>query len=606
MKFRTTWILLLAVLLVGALIHRFERAARSTRERIEAARRALEFQAEDISFMEIQSSNLLAECVREGGRWMLVRPFRARADAGAVEHILYGLQGLRRGEVITARDLKSRGLGPADYGLEAPRGRLTLGNAYHRRAIRIGREAPLGDAVYIQEEGRADIVAVGRELLDLLPVSVSVLRDRALLPGAPERVQRLEIRRGSVFIQIARGDRGRWAIQQPVAARAAPAAVQRFLEQLFLLRAAEFLPDGTREAAAYGFDEPTLQVGVTLDGGGGEASVLVGDPVDRGAARFYTLSRPDESAGMVEAAQLDPLKVTLDDLRDRKLTPLEARDIRRVVIESGERKLEFRQERGAWRLVEPRRWKADEDRVREFLSVWTAPVIRKFLPPSAGAAPAPALTIRLGRQADPAAGVGEEDEAVLAIGPESAETGHRWVATEPDGLLGEIPESLLLFVSDDPFFYRDREVLRVKAEDVARITVSRSGRTQILRRESSGEFGPASGEGTVDGEAVKDMLSVLRELRAERFVEKPETAPGDFGLENPGDRLELGLQGSGGLGHVLYFGADAGPSNRYARIQGQEGIFELSRQDCEFLLPSLIAPALTPGDAAHGTDAAAP
>ncbi|HOW98489.1 MAG TPA: DUF4340 domain-containing protein [Kiritimatiellia bacterium] len=609
MKFKTTWMLLLAVLLVGALMWRFERGTRSSRERAEAARRALDYEPADIVFLGLESTNLMVECVKEGGRWMITRPFRARADAGTVEHFLQGLRGLARGEVITRRDQKGRGLTPEQYGLSESAPRLVLGTPHHRRAVRIGRVAPLGGSVYIREEGQDEIVAVDQALLALLPASATDLRDRALLPGGPELVQRLEIRRGDGFLQIARGERGRWMIQQPVTARASSGEVQRFLEALFLLRAAEFLPAEMKDPAAYGFDDPGLRVSVTLSRGG-EASVLVGDPVDRSAARFYTLSRPDDSAGMVEAAQLEPLNVTLDDLRDRKLTTMEARDVHRVVIEAGEQRVALREEAQGWSLVEPRRWNADPERMQELLSVWTAPVIQKFLPSPDAAAPAPdaEIVIRMGRRADPAGAAGgdAEEETVLEIGPASATAGCRSVRVRPDGFAAEIPESLLQFVSADPLFYRDRGVLRINPDEVARLAVSRDGWTEEIRRGSSGEFesGPG-GEGTrVEVEAVKDLLRLLHDLRAERFLAETGAPADRYGFGPGADKLEIGLRGAAGLGNTLYFGQEAGPSGRYAMIQGQEGIFELNREDCERLLPRLLSTVPVSGSAENGAHAA--
>lgn len=405
MNFRTTWILLLAVLVLGALIQRFERASRSTRERAEAARRALGFRPESIDALDIQSSNGTVRCVKKDGRWMITQPLRARADAGAVERILYGLHGLDRGEVITGADMKARGLRAEDYGLTRPRYVIGLGDGPRRQTLRVGRDAPLGGSVYIREEGREDILVVSRGLLDLLPASASDLRDRSLLPGAPEQVQQLEIWRQDGFIQIARVEHGKWMILQPVAARASTGAVQNYLEQLFLLRMAEFLPDEVADAAAYGFDDPGLKISVALGGGEGEATVLFGDSTDRGGPRRYALAQPGDSAGLLETAQIEPLNVRLDDLRDRKLTTLDARDVTHIVIEKGESKLEFRREADSWSLIEPRRWKADDERILEFLAVWTAPVIQNFLPAPTNRAAAglepPAVIIRLGRGTPP-------------------------------------------------------------------------------------------------------------------------------------------------------------------------------------------------------------
>jgi hypothetical protein len=84
------------------------------------------------------------ECAREQDRWWLTHPLRARADGGAVDRILAGLAELPKGEVITADQLKARGLSPADYGFEPPRAVFTVGEGPRRWSFRVGRDAPLG------------------------------------------------------------------------------------------------------------------------------------------------------------------------------------------------------------------------------------------------------------------------------------------------------------------------------------------------------------------------------------------------------------------------------------------------------------------------------
>ena len=243
MKFRTTLFLFIAVILLGRLHLVVRPEAESTREREEQARKAMRIVADRISYLQIQTTNVLVECAEEDGKWMLVQPVRDRADSAAIDRVLSGLQNLSRGEVITASERKSRNLQLSDYGFDLPRAKITLGDNLRRRTILVGRTALLGGSVYIKDESLDDMIATDTNLLQFIPQAAADLRDRVLFHGAPEQVQRLDIRSGNGFFQMAKGEQGQWALQQPISARASPMAVQEILAELFDLRIEQFVAE---------------------------------------------------------------------------------------------------------------------------------------------------------------------------------------------------------------------------------------------------------------------------------------------------------------------------------------------------------------------------
>lgn len=601
MRFRTTLFLLLAVVLLGGAVFFFERGTESTRQREERTRKAFVFRASEVTYVRFDSTNLVAECIRQpDGQWRLVQPVRARAESGQLDYILRQLQNLPGGEIITPAQRQARGLSLSDYGLQVPRFRIVLDEGRRRQTILVGRDALLGDKVYVMEASQPNIRIADRRLLELIPASESVLRDPALFPGRPDQVQRLEIQRGDGFVQIARVDRNRWMIQQPLAARASATAVQQLLDRLFALRAREFVPGNLTDPAAYGFDEPGLRLTLVSGAGVGESSLWVGDAADKNGLLRYALIRPDETVGVVEAKAIEAVSLTVEDLRDRCLTGLGPGDIGRIVLSQGDQKIDLRLVDGEWRLTEPRIWKADADRVRELLAAWTAASIRSFPTPPTnlldwGFSPT-ALTVRLiGREPVHPAGLSTAptaalvEETIVVVGTQRRDN-QRMVLLQPEGTVAAIGEELAASVSLDAFFYRDRQVLNLSPEDVMKISVRRGGREQTIERDAAGQFVPAPPvTNAVDPVAVDALLRTLQDLRAVRFIPGFSEEQPLWGLGSPKGVLKVGLRGTAGLAKTILLGADAGPRTLYAMIQGQDTVFELEKSDSARLLPTLYA-----------------
>ncbi len=600
MKFRTTLYLFIAVLLLGGFIWFVDRRIASTREREEQARKAMRIAADRVSYVQVETTNFVVECAEEDGKWMLVRPVWDRADEAAVDRMLSGLQNLSRGEVITAAERKARNLGLADYGFDTPRVKITLGDHLRRRSILVGRTALLGGSVYIKDESLDDVIATDTNLLQFIPQSPSDLRDRVLFHGAREQVQRLEIRDGSGFFQLAKGDQGQWLLQQPISARAAPLVVQMILNELFDLRIEQFVAESKADLFAYGLDDAAVKVSVASGGKDGVTDLWLGSAVATNKDLVYAWVKGSDSICAVRTGILARLAVKTDDLRDRRLTSLSIYDISYVRLEEGENALELRKDGDTWSVVEPKPWKADSRRVKDLLSAWIGAGIETFVAAPAtnmsqlGLAPA-ARTLKFARRPPSAEGAEAApapagDELTVQVSGLKRELGRILVRVEQDNALYEIIADALKDVSINPLFYRDREVLDLDSEDVLKITLTQGGREFSIARGASGEFqAVGGGEGELDKEAVADLLMTACHLVVSEFVEDaPGKLPG-YGLNEPRAVLALGLKGEAGLGKAILFGNDAGSRGVYAMLRGQDGVFVLSNSVKEKLLQDWVA-----------------
>lgn len=588
MKIRTTLLLMIAVLLLGAFIWFHERKTQSTSEQEEQARRALQVKADRVSYLKFESTNLLVECALQDGQWMIIQPVRARADEGEIGRILNGLETLPRGEVITPAQLKARKLTEANYGFDAPRARITLGDSLRRQTLIIGRDALLGGSLYIREESRPDIVATGTNVLQFVPGAVADLRDRVLFHGEPQQVRRLEIRRGDGFVQVGRSEDGRWTIQQPLVARAAPTAVDEILRDLFDLRVEEFVADGQQNPVAYGLDEPTLRVNVLQSEKEGETALLVGDPLEKRPDLVYVKLKGVDSVYAMTTGGLARLTAKVEDLRDRRLVTMSSYDIAYVRIAEGETELILRKDDDGWWVSKPKRWPADAQRVDELLRGWAGASIVSYLDDQAtnlaalGLAP-PARRVEFRLAAPDAAPnpniIALVREVVVLISDMKREMGRALVKVEKEDAPYEILADTLKTLSLDPLYYRDRRVLKVGADEILRIALKKADGEQIVEPVAGGAWRLVQPDGKADAEAIKDLLMIVGDLRAVRFVADDPQDLATYGLDEPVAVLSLGLKGEGsGLGKTLLLGSVRGKDERFAMLQGQDVVFTISEE----------------------------
>ncbi|HVP59700.1 MAG TPA: DUF4340 domain-containing protein [Myxococcaceae bacterium] len=173
--------------------------------------------------------------------------------------------------------------------------------------------------------------------------------------------------------------------------------------------------------------------------------------------------------------------------------------------------------------------------------------------------------------------------------------------------LAEVPRGAIATLDKSPAELRERNVVRVKPEDVARIRLSSGDGALVLERERPVDGGPESWhlrsprEALADGFKVSSLLYALTSLRAEATDEKLPTDPGKTGL-GPGART-VTLEGSTGnaLAKLVVGGTSSKPAGTFVRddrgqvvIVPQDRIKALPRR-AEDLLPA--APPVVDADA---------
>ena len=259
MRSRTTPVLALLVLLLGAYLLVWEHGDRIDRDGLSRMRRSLRIDPDRVEALAIETPSTRLLCRRRGDSWFLAEPTAARADASRIHQLLAILRELPRGEVLLPdrRDPAAW----AHYGLEPPHAAISVVQGTATNRFLVGRRSPLGDGVYVRQDGIPAVVRISAALLDLLPSGAEALRARTLLRGDPSAVARLEIRNASGYIQLAREPSGPWRILQPVATRADPVPIATLVRELLACTIVQFVQDGV---TCY---PDLIKVGISLESG---------------------------------------------------------------------------------------------------------------------------------------------------------------------------------------------------------------------------------------------------------------------------------------------------------------------------------------------------
>src|SRR5919198_3169734 len=178
MRWQTTIVLTIALLLVGGFYYVYEVRWAPERERVET-RKGRIFQAEpaDVTAVELRRREDTVRLARVGEGWELKSPVVTRGDRARIDETLT--------TVLTAKidreiDPKPAALG--DFGLDKPAAEVTLTLKDGKTVgVALGNKSPTGVWVYAREAGKPAVVALPDGVLREATKPAAEFRDRTIL-----------------------------------------------------------------------------------------------------------------------------------------------------------------------------------------------------------------------------------------------------------------------------------------------------------------------------------------------------------------------------------------------------------------------------------------
>jgi hypothetical protein len=585
---KTNWMLLISAALLAAFILIFERGGETSHQQARRTRTVFSVYPESIEQIRMERDGVEIECAKSGGIWRLTQPTDAPADSGTVEKMISGMAHVERGELITAETLRDRNLTAADYGFDKPRARITFKNNRGISTWLIGRDAPVGKALYVMSEGGGDIISAPQTLLNLVPQNPSWIRDRTLFSGETAAVRGLDLRRSTGFLQLRQPENNGWMMQQPHAGRADSQAVHALIGKLLAVRIGDFITDEKSDLTAYGLEKPAYEVTLFTQDERTQ-TLLVGKPLPEKPEARYAKRVENHSIFTVPSDWTQELDIDNALLRSRLVLGLHPEQISSVQLVHGEQQVSLLRTNSQWQVVRPAHWDAAPAQIGQLLQALSGASVEQFVDESSAAQAAQMAAAPWQIQLTAA---GKTN--TLHIG-EAGTGGLRPVRFNDGPAFCLTASNIVQNAFADPLFYRSRTVLEVNPAQIDKITVQSGGTDRSVLKADTGTFAAGTPDRQVDSDALTDLMWTLNDLRAERYVDFNPASLKPYGLEPPPFALTVMLSDTNLIGRMVLLGAQTA-GGRFAMIQGQNIVFTVSDQTAQTLTRDLTVPLEKPED----------
>jgi hypothetical protein len=339
----------------------------------------LKFDAVDLTAIRRQMPSNDLEISRQGG-WKILKPVAQPADEPMLDDLAEKLSVLRADRIADydAKDLKK-------YGLDAAAATVTMtlpekDGKPQQFALRIGLpvdpKAPDGDRFVRVDESKVIGVLAGHFVKRLLGEPLK-FRDRNLVTRLPEP-DRVVVERGdraganrAVFSRID----GSWKLTAPVAAEAEHADLEDFLNNVYKLRADEFVAEKPADLKPFGLDKPESVLRFMV----GEKEILAlslgkKDSTDQ---RCYARMASSDVVFLLEP------KITIQALaeyRKRTLwTGFDAAQVEVLTISGDGGPFVLRKVSGTWQMEGKPEFKVDQNIVTEAITALGGLKVERYI-----------------------------------------------------------------------------------------------------------------------------------------------------------------------------------------------------------------------------------
>jgi len=299
-----------------------------------------------------------------------------------------------------------------------------------------------------------------------------------------------------------------WEITSPKPLVADESSVSTILYNLSPMDGATLIDDHAANLKQFGLTDPEAKITATEKDGKSQI-VLVGDETPTGDAAYVMVSGESKVYSIPKNTKTN-LDKSLNDLRDKRLMPVDFDKLASVEINGGKLHLTFASENGQWTVHSPANLRGDTSKMEGIIEKLrtatmdpSAPETETKKAASLFASGAPIATIK----ATDAAGTQE-----LQV----RKSGDAYFAktSAMDGVF-KVPNELGDAINKDAEDFREKQVFDFGAEDPDKVEFHDGSKAYFLTR--SGEDWWSDGK-KMDPVAVQEFLRVIRTLTATKLA----------------------------------------------------------------------------------------
>ncbi len=328
-------------------------------------------------------------------------------------------------------------------------------------------------------------------------------------------ITKVELKKqGTEPVVLTKSSSGSWQITEPKSFDADQSNVSSTLSSLSALNSERVIDDKPSDLKQYGLDPPVVEVDITTKDNQSH-KLFLGDDTPTGNSIYATRSG-DPRVFTIASYLKNAIAKNLNDFRDKRLLPVSADQISHLELIRKGQTIELVRNKEEWQILQPKPLRADSTQVGELVSKLTDARMNlsgasdNTESPSAFAAATPVVTVKV---TDPS---GAQELEIrkskdLYYAKSTAVDGIYKVNT---GLAQAFDKGL-----DD---LRNKKVFDFGFADPNKIEIHAGAKAYELTRNGSDWF---SNGKKMDVDAVGSLISNLRDLSADKFVESGFASP---------------------------------------------------------------------------------
>jgi hypothetical protein len=319
MKWRTTAVYFLVLLLIGGIYLVISAKQKEAARKENESRRVFAFDAGAVKEIEIRSGETKAIRLEKGEKWRISEPIASDVDSGEFAGFFSALQHIEQ-----ERKIGKPSANPDAFGLNKPSLTVRLLAGSDWLELRIGGKNPAETSRYAQAGASGDVFMMSGSTYDALNKGLKDLRRKDLFTWQPDQVHAVDVkwRSGDEFSLERQGGAKQWKSATQPGLEIKGRKVQSLLDELHWLRAVDFVEKDAMPSSA--------QVEIRLHLKDGQTSEL--RIADAGQAKKQAIASCSEIEGpvLVPSHILESIPRSVVSLADRSLIPAETEEIREI------------------------------------------------------------------------------------------------------------------------------------------------------------------------------------------------------------------------------------------------------------------------------------
>ena len=370
-----------------------------------------------------------------------------------------------------------------------------------------------------------------------------------------------------------------WKIAEPKPFRADQSAVSGVLSTLSPLNSERLVDEKTPDVQRYGLDHPSLEVDVT-EKDNKTQRLLLGDDTPAGSAVYAALAG-DPRVFTIAAYHRSSLDKSVNDLRDKRLLTVSPDKVSRLEIAGKNGNIEFGRNKDEWQILKPEPTRADVYAVSGLVSKLTdarmdlsASDTEAKQSDSAFAHGTPVATVKL-----------TDESSTEELQIRKSKDSYYAKSSVVEGAY-KINSDLADAVNKKLEDFRDKKLFDFGYADPNKLEIHSGSKLVSLMR--GGQDWWDNGK-KIDEDSVRPLISNLRDLSAEAFVDSGFTTPEIEATvtSDDGKRVEKVLISKSG-------------SNYVAKRENEPTLYEISATSVDELRKSLDGVKLAPSPKKSG------